>query len=247
MSYGLRWGEETRYGTIANILTMVAFTWLLLQAIVKRDLTAIFPLCLLGILLIHYIKTQRIMYPYTYEEEEATLEFKESDRHKAIHTLSGIVHPNVEGWKLFDSTHNLPEGGTIREMGETYEGFDTLHYKEPGFSNTLMIIRVLKTPLEKGLLYPFSHWMEMIDCYPGPKEDYGIKIIIPIKKEFKMTLIFGPNQIHKDVKLQYSKGERTICKEIPFNRFILEDGRVKYTGIISRPKIEGTYLYTWSW
>ena len=239
--------EESKYGTLANILTIVAFGWLVIKAIIDHDLTAILPLVILGILIIHYFRARRIMYPYIYEEEEATLEFKDSDRHKAIYTLSGIVHPNVEGWKLFDSTHFLPEGGKLGDIGETYEGFETLHYKEPGFYGSWMVIRVLKTPLEKGSLYPFNHWLELIDCYPKPNEDFGIKVISPIRKQLRMNLIFGPNQFHKNVKLQFSKGERTVGRDIPFDRFILEDGRVKYAGNIDRPETEGVYLYTWSW
>jgi hypothetical protein len=242
-----RGGEESKYGTLADIITIIAFGWLVIKAIIDHDWTAVFPLAILGILIIHYFRTRRIMYPYIYEEEEATLEFKESDCHRAIYTLSGIVRPNVEGWKLFDSTHLLPGGGKIGGMGETYEGFETLHYKEPGFYGSWMVIRVLKTPLEKGTLYPFSHWLELIDCYPKPNEDFGIKVITPIKKQLRMSLIFGPNQKHENVTLNFSKGERTVGRSIPFDRFVLEDGRVKYTGRIERPETEGVYLYTWSW
>lgn len=248
MSYLFRkGGESSKYNILANFLTIVAFGWLLIKTILERDFTVIFPLVLLGFLIIHYFRSRRIMYPFIYEEEEAILEFQNSDRHRAIYTISGIVRPNVEGWKIFDSTHFIPKEGKIGNIGETYEGFETLHYKEQGFYGTWMVIRVLKTPLEKGHSYSFSHWLELIDCYLKPKEDFGLKVIIPVRKQLVMTLIFGPKQAHTNVKLQFSKGERVIGRDLHINRFVLEDERVKYTGKIEKPELEGIYIYTWSW
>lgn len=240
---------KNRYTSLVNALGIVSFLWLLIKAGIERDLTVLFPLILLIFILIYIYRSMKVKHPYIYEEEEAILEFKSPQNpQKAVYSLLGKVRSTVEGWKIFHSTHFIPQGGQIGEVGEYYEGIDTYHYKEPGSYNEWMIFRVLKTPLEKNRSYTFTHWMELINCYQESKQEFGLKIIIPVKKRLTMTLIFIANQKHSNVKLLYSRGEKVVGREFPLSLpTVLEDGRVKYTHTNNKPETEAIYYFTWNW
>lgn len=237
---------------IAEILGVIAFGWGIAQAVIQSDYTTIFPVIAALLLLAWVLRRMKneTRYPYKFKNQEVTLEFTDAEHHRAIFTLSGEVMSNVEGWKLLDSTHTeIPPNGKIGELGEKYQNSRAVHFKlEPGqFTDAYKIIRFLENPLPRGQWQTFTHWLELLDCYPREREEFGLQVEYPVEGSLTLHLIFTKGQGHSNVLFYERKGFKAITKPLPSRKIELPDGSIRYTGTVARPKVKDIYAFEWSW